>query len=433
VTAAIDIDKLDADAWRKLFLEVSPPTMPTAAPVRTSAASDLAKQFVPNRLAVHLTTLELLNRRWENVVVGASRDIGNDTDKWQANIASNQVSGYVAWTPGKTKGSPGALQARFAKIVIPDKSENDLVGQVIKRQTRNMPSVDLIVNELVMRGRSLGRLEMDAHNEMDEAVPVWYLDKLELANPDATLSATANWRTLVAPGAEIEDDSPRKTSVDFKVDIVDAGALTERFGLPQTIAGGKGTVSGKLGWDGAPSAPDFQTINGNVAVDLRHGQILKIKPGAAEAAKLLGVLSLQSLAHFLMLDFHDVVGKGLPFEKVTGTGVIQDGIGRTNDFTMVTSPARVEMSGQVDLPQKTQDLHVRVIPTLSAGAVAIGAAVINPLLGLGVLAGNLLLSKSIGKAFTADYSITGPWSKPVVLRMKHDQGKIETPVPAGAN
>ncbi len=93
-----------------------------------------------------------------------------------------------------------------------------------------------------MRGRSLGRLEIDAHNEMDEEVPVWYLDKLELANPDATLAATANWRTLVAPGAEIEDDSPRKTSVDFKVDIADAGALVDRFGLPPTIGGGTGTV-----------------------------------------------------------------------------------------------------------------------------------------------------------------------------------------------
>ncbi len=191
-------------------------------------------------------------------------------------------------------------------------------------------------------------------------------------------------------------------------------------------------MSGKLGWDGGPNAPDLSTLNGTVAVDLEHGQILRIKPGTAEAAKLLSVLSLQSLVHFLTLDFHDVAGKGLPFEKVTGTGVVRDGIGSTDDFTMVTPPARIEMKGQVDLPQKTQDLHVRVIPTISAGAVAIGAAVINPLLGLGVLAGDLLLSKSIGVAFTKDFSVTGPWSKPVVQRTKHDQGKIETPVSAAA-
>ncbi len=70
VTATIDIDKFDADAWRKLFAEINPPAGPTvptaaaAAPVKASAASELATQFVPNRVAVHLTTLDLLNRRW---------------------------------------------------------------------------------------------------------------------------------------------------------------------------------------------------------------------------------------------------------------------------------------------------------------------------------------------------------------------------------
>ena len=187
---------------------------------------------------------------------------------------------------------------------------------------------------------------------------------------------------------------------------------------------GKGTVTGQLGWDGSPAAIDLPTLNGNLNVDLQHGQILKVNPGAA---KLLGVLSLQSLAHFLTLNFQDVVGKGLPFEKITGSGTVQNGIGRTNDFTMVTAPARVELKGLVDLPKETQDLHAKIIPTISAGAVALGAAVINPLLGLGTLVADLVLSKSIGKAFTIDYSITGSWSKPVIQRVKGDQGKIETP------
>ena len=54
--------------------------------------------------------------------------------------------------PGATKESPGALQARFAKVVIPNKTENDMVGQMIRKPPpSNMPSIDLIVNELVVR------------------------------------------------------------------------------------------------------------------------------------------------------------------------------------------------------------------------------------------------------------------------------------------
>ena len=62
--------------------------------------------------------------------------------------------------------------------------------------------------------------------------------------------------------------------------------------------------------------------------------------------------------------------------------------------------------------------------------MAIGAAVINPLLGLGTLVADLVLSKSIGKAFARDYAITGTWSKPAVERVHGDQGKMETPAAA---
>lgn len=439
VTAAVELDELDADAWRKFFAELNPPPAPGEEKAvqkvsQAPAMNENVKQFIPTRVALHLTTLKLLNRRWENVVIGASQA----DRKWQANIASNQVSGYVSWTPGAVKGSPGALQARFAQVVIPEKSENDLVGQMIRRPPANMPSIDLIVNEVVVRGRTIGRLQVDARNDVENGVPVWQLDKLELSNADATLAATANWRAPASTGNDTDADPatdlgtgtagpPRRTALDFKLAVSNLGLLLDRFGLPHALNAGSGTISGNAAWDGGPTTIDLPTLNGNLAVDLRHGQILKPNAGAA---KLLGILSLQSLAHLLTLDFQDVVGKGLPFEKVTGTAKIENGIARSDNFTMVTSPARVELKGMVNLPTHTQDLHAYVIPTVSAGAVAIGAAVINPLLGLGTLAADLVLSKSIGKAFARDYAITGTWSKPVIQRVHGDQGKIETPAAA---
>ncbi len=236
-------------------------------------------QFLPTRAGVHITTLKLLDRRWENVVVDASQ-----TDrKWQANVTSNQVSGDVAWTTELTRGSPGALQAQFAKVVIPEKTEGDMADKIIRKPLRSMPSIDLTVNELVFRGRDLGRLEVDAHNDFITEDPVWTLDKLELANSDATLSADATWRT---PGHAIpvddDDDSiPRRTSVNFRLDVKNGGQLIDRFGLPHTVNKGDGTVSGRAGWNGGPTTINMTTLDGNVNVDLHHGQILRA-PGAAK-------------------------------------------------------------------------------------------------------------------------------------------------------
>ncbi|WP_250450347.1 YhdP family protein [Caballeronia sp. ATUFL_M2_KS44] len=422
VAATADIATLDADAWRKVIAELNASAAPLepAADVARPPMSESVRQFIPTRADVHIGTLTLLDRRWDNLAVNAAQT----SNKWQANIASDQVTGSVAFTPGAVKGGPGALQARLDKVVIPDKATNAPAEKIASRPPRNMPSIDLIVNELVFRGHGLGRLEVDAHNEVIADEPIWTLDKLELANPDAKLTANATWRTLPSATNVTDDDrAPRRTSLGFALDVVNGGQFLDRFGLPHTVNGGAGTISGHAAWNGSPAAVDVNTLDGKVSVDLRHGQILRA-PGAA---KWLGIFSLRSLANLLTLHFEDVVGKGLPFEKITGNARIDSGISRTDDLVMVTSPARVQMQGSVDLPKETQDLRVKVIPTVGAGAVAIGAAVINPLLGLGALAADLALSKSIQKAFAMDYSITGSWTKPVVQRLHGDQGKIESP------
>nr|WKF58397.1 hypothetical protein HUO10_002895 [Paraburkholderia busanensis] len=421
VIAAVDLDSFDADAWRALVTQIRSKEAPAPnAPATPAPPSPALASFLPSRFALHVGTLTLLKRHWDSVIVGASHADG----KWQANIASNQVSGHVSWLPGANKESPGALQARFARVVIPSATDKDLLGQAMSAPAQNMPSIDLVVNELIVRDRNIGRLEVDAHNFTEDGVPVWQLDKLDITNPAATLTATANWRTSTELGNTTDETTPRRTVFDFKLDIKDAGALLERFGQPRTLKAGSGSLSGKVVWRGGPTTIDYPTLNGNLAVDLRHGQILKVDPGVA---KLLGVLSLQSLARVATLNFRDVIGEGLPFERVTGTAQIHDGIGRTENFEMVTAPARADMKGTVDLAQETQDLHVQIVPTVSAGAAVVAAAVINPLLGVGALVADLAFSKSVSHAFAREYAITGSWSKPHVERVKDDRGKMDAP------
>ncbi|HDR9163484.1 TPA: DUF3971 domain-containing protein [Burkholderia vietnamiensis] len=425
VSAAVDVDELDADAWLALAHTLKPdtprtPEPPPEAPARSRI--DVAS-FTPKRFALHFGTLKLLKRNWENVIVGAS----HVDELWQANIASNQVSGYLSWAPGGGHNGAGVLNARLAKLVIPDSAEHDLVGRAMNLPTptdRPIPSVDLIVDQVVARNHDIGRLVVNARNIDEDGVPVWQLDRLELANPAAKLTATGNWRTsrrALARGVD-DNDAPRRSVFDFKLDVGNAGALLDLVGLPRTLENGHGTVTGKVGWRGGPTAVEVPSLGGQVALDFEHGQILKVDPGAA---KLLGVLSLQSLARFLTLNFRDVIGKGLPFDKITGTSRISNGIARTDDFSMTTAPANVTVRGAVDLATETQDLHAHVAPKIGAGTAAIAAAIVNPLLGVGVLAANYALSQTLSHAFALDYAITGSWAHPHIERVRGDQGKMD--------
>jgi|GEM_PF-474168 len=411
--------------------QAASPVTETAGAANPPAPGGAFAPYLPSRFAVHVGMLTLLKRHWENVIVGATRT----GKEWQANVASNQVSGHVSWKPGPVVGSPGTLEARLARLVVPAATENDLLGQAMSQRAQNMPSIDLVVNQLIVRGHDLGRLQMNAHNYVDNGVPVWQLDTLDITNPAAHLTATENWRAVgdEAPPADIAGgtgETPKRTAVDFHLDIKDAGALLERAGVVHVVKGGQGTLSGKLVWRGGPTMLDYPTLDGHLALDLRHGQILKINPGVAS---LLGVLSLQSLAHFPDMDFRDVIGTGLPFTSVTGTGQIQNGIGRTDDFKIVTAPGRAQMTGSIDLAHKTQDLRVHVVPTVSAGAGVIAAAIINPLFGLGALIADFALLHTVETTFARTYAITGSWSKPLVERVEGDQGKMNAQAPAAAH
>jgi uncharacterized protein (TIGR02099 family) len=475
VTAVVDIDRFDADAWRAVLTRLAKPTAAgtstSAAPVsraappqpatvgerapaserstervasaasrsdrpavpgelsaaaETESATDAFpsvggfESFLPTRLGLHVGTLTLLKRRWENVVIGATQT----PDAWQANIASNEVSGHVAWQAKRASSPYGQLNARLAKLVIPDATDEHLVGQVLEQRAQHFPSVDLLVNDLSVRGRDLGKLEVLARNTDENGVPVWQLDRLNLTNPAAKLSATANWRTSRRRAAAEDDDGLRRTVLDFKLDVLDGGALLDRLGLPRTLKGGTGTVAGKVGWRSGPTSIDYPTLNGRLSLDLAHGQILKVEPGAA---KLLGVLSLQSLARVATLDFDALFGKGLPFDSIKATGTIQNGVANTEDFAMLTAPARVTMKGSADLGLEQQNLLITVVPSISAGTAAVAAAVVNPLLGLGTLLGSLVLSDPISQIFARRYTVTGSWSHPQIEQVGSDRGKMTEP------
>ena len=102
-----------------------------------------------------------------------------------------------------------------------------------------------------------------------------------------------------------------------------------------------------------------------------HRSLGAVNPGIA---KLLGVLSLQSLPRRLALDFRDVFSDGFSFDFVRGDVTIAQGIARTNNLQMKGVNAAVLMEGQADIAKETQSIKVVVIPKINAGSASLIAS-----------------------------------------------------------
>ena len=182
--------------------------------------------------------------------------------------------------------------------------------------------------------------------------------------PEAQFAATGTW----GGGAGTAATAPRRAAMNFNLALGDSGALLERLGMGRVIRGGKGSLTGEVSWPGSPLSPDYAKMTGNIAVAIDSGQFLKAGPGAA---RLLGVLSLQSLPRRLSFDFRDLFAEGFAFDNVVGDVRIGDGQASTNNLRMRGAAAAVLMEGSADLVRETEDLRVVVVPEIDAGTASL--------------------------------------------------------------
>ncbi|HXD40344.1 MAG TPA: YhdP family protein [Ramlibacter sp.] len=421
VMANINLASVNFDAWEDLLGRTAAGSPAPAASAR-AGADNPSLGYLPTVMAVRAKELTFGGRTLHNVVVGGSRD----GLTWRANVDANELNGYVEYRQSAGAGA-GRVHARLARLVIAASAAKD-VEALLDEQPDKLPALDVVVDDFDLRGKKLGRLEIDALNRgagtvaREGGVREWRLNKLNLSMPEASFSATGNWAAVnaqaVAPGSPRPGPAPagerRRTVMNFKLDIADSGQLLGRFGMKDMVRRGRGRMEGQVSWLGSPLTLDYPSMNGSFYVSVEGGQFLKADPGLA---KLLGVLSLQSLPRRLALDFRDVFSEGFAFDFLRGDVTIQQGIAATNNLQMKGVNAAVLMEGKADIARETQDIKVVVIPEMNAGTASLVASVINPAIGLGTFLAQMFLRQPLMRAATQEFQIDGTWADPRITRV----------------
>ncbi|MDF2462565.1 MAG: hypothetical protein K0Q43_800 [Ramlibacter sp.] len=419
VSANINLAALNTDAWEKVLGQAAGGS---SGSLRTTTGGNAAQGYLPTVLAVRARELVVEGRTFHNVVVGGSRE----GLVWRANVDANELNGYLEFRQSSSGLGGGRLHARLARLSIAASAAKE-VEALLDEQPDNLPALDIVVDDFDLRGKKLGRLEIEAINRGANAVAreggvrEWRLNKLNLTMPEAVFAATGNWAglnaqaapTALRPGQRAAPER-RRTVMNFKLDIADSGLLLARFGMKEVVRRGKGRMDGQIAWLGSPLTLDYPSMNGNFYISVESGQFLKADPGLA---KLLGVLSLQSLPRRLALDFRDVFTEGFAFDFLRGDVTIQQGIAATNNLQMKGVNAAVLMEGKADIARETQDIKVVVVPEINAGTASLVATVINPAIGLGTFLAQMFLRQPLIRAATQEFHIDGTWSDPRVTRV----------------
>jgi uncharacterized protein YhdP len=400
-SSTIILDQLDVSAWQN-WLDKNSPETPKQSNTKAAASSD----FDLDTISANIKNLKLADRSFKDVILQAT----HDKEQWHASIQSPLAKGLLQWQSARAGFPQGKLTARLQQLVIENTESGDTLTKGVNKRIQKIPALDIQSDELIFNKKSYGKMELLANNDKND----WKIDKLSLKTTDAQINATGRW-ILPKEGKQL---NAGKTELNFDLDINNAGKLLSKLGFPKAIDDGSGKLVGQINWANAPYSFDIKSLNAELSLDLIKGTILQVDPGVA---RLLGVLSFQGLSRIATLDIGGVlkpiVSQGTPFDRITSTGSINNGIANIKDLSMRGPQGNIRLTGKADLIQENQDIRITVVPNFNAGSASLAYTFINPIIGLSTMVGQFLIADELSKLFQLDYLVQGTWANPQIIAL----------------
>lgn len=331
-------------------------------------------------------------------------------DAWEVRLVGDQAAGSVR-IPRELEGADPIVVAMDR--LRPDLPESDEVpegerdGSQPSRDLmpRDIPRVSARINDFAIGKREYGSLTM----ALDRTGTHVYLRRLLIRGGSFTIDAAGEWirttdvnRGRLTGAATSTSVAATMTSLNYQ------GGLT----------GSRGRVTADLQWAGSPGADIMERLTGEMTVRLDNGQILDVEPGAG---RVFGLLSLNALPRRLFLDFRDIFGEGLQYDRIRGDFVIDSGSAYTNNLKLDGPLADILLVGRVNFVDKRYDQTAFVDTSLLSSLPVAGALAGGTGVGATLLVLSEMLEKPLRQVTRVQYRITGPWADPVVERIDRNQ------------
>lgn len=176
-------------------------------------------------------------------------------------------------------------------------------------------------------------------------------------------------------------------------------------------------AEGSVNWPGSPLEFDLAEVSGAASLDLVKGRFLDVEQGAG-AARIMSLINFSTIVKRISLDFTDVFGRGVSFDRALAKLSVTDGRARFDGPAKITGTGlRFDIDGTVDFASGELDYAMVVTPALDASlpwGIAF-LAMSNPLAAAGVLAGQQVLKDPIRRLVSFDVVVGGTYDDPEVV------------------
>jgi len=335
----------------------------------------------------------IFDRQFDNVELWMTYEDGIIRGEFDGEDIDGTVRYY------KNETGSHSMFGEFDRLILPDPIEQ---GMSMETNPAELPEMHFFSKEFSYMGLELGETRIEGY-------PIqhgFHFETVEAHSPRLRFNARGDW---------LRNGQGERSDFDIRLTSESLGTVLEVMDISSAMQGGQTVIHFDAWWEGPPAAFALADLNGEMDLSLIRGNILTADPGAG---RMLGLLSLTELPRRLAMDFRDVFDEGFSFDEAKGTMRLENGTSYTDDLTLSSTAAEISIIGSTDLAAKTFDYELVVRPGVSKTLPVIGVIAGGPVGAAAGLALQALLRDALGEAAEAKYTITGPWTDPLVESVK---------------
>ena len=321
---------------------------------------------------------------------------------WGLQIDSKQAVGSVRLPDSSS--APIVVTMQTIRLPAPDPkavTDENAPDPLASIDPRKIPALDIIIRQLYQGPDLLGAWSLNIR-PTNRGIK---LNSLNLGLKGLLLDGSGGWEGVAGAsnswyqgrlgGRNLADVlknwgfAPSVTSENFHVD-----------------------VDGR--WPGSPAWIGLKRFSGTLDASLNKGQFVEVD-GSAQVLRIFGLLNFNAIGRRLRLDFSDLFGKGLSYDRVKGVLNATNGVYSTSKPILMTGPStNLELNGTLNMV--TDQVNAKLLVTLPVtNNLPLAALLVGgPAAGGAMFLLNKLIGDQVSRFASVQYSIKGPWTDPKI-------------------
>ncbi|MFP3680084.1 YhdP family protein [Pseudomonas sp. SIMBA_041] len=332
----------------------------------------------------------------------ASVQVNRKPASWALQLDSQQVKGTVGVPDAK--GAPIAVNLQYVRLPAPDPkvvADENSPDPLATVDPTKIPALDITINQLFLGQDLVGGWSLKIRPTAKGIA----LNNLDMGLKGILLQGSGGWEGV--PGSS---SSWYKGRISGK-NLAD---VLKGWGFAPSVTSEEFHMDVDGRWPGSPAWLASKRFSGTLDASLTKGQFVEVE-GSAQALKVFGLLNFNSIGRRLRLDFSDLFGKGLSYDRVKGLLVGTNGVYVTREPIRMTGPSsNVELDGTLNLVGDQIDakllVSLPVTNNLPIAALIVGA----PAVGGALFLIDKLIGDRVSRFASVKYTVKGPWKEPQI-------------------